>query len=817
MHNSSRIMIKAKPFLSIFTFLTLFTTFSSTVQPATLAERAVYDVKILVGNDPAAVGQCSAFAFGDISNVCGTATGPFVDNSNTSPLTNIPCGNGISGDGLAGTIRIQTGKVNNAGVRNFQLVQNPNTGCAFQVDPYLNTPGGTFKTAMNNLDFSLAGGTVDALGNMTLDVTNRIGLAGSFYDTIGQQPWNIDNSSKLVRNGDPTTGLWEPLTTSSSSNYIPQIARRLNITLTGRSIGDANTDGILDAILVSVGNVGTAWQSFDGTPYSEAFNVQFELISALPVANPDTLNTVQDTPLSINIASDLLANDTDASGSTLSFVSFTQPSQAGSAVVNNNDGTLTYTPANGFSGVDSFSYTIKDTANNQDTATVTINVSAAGNIPPVANDVNVITDEDIPVTFNPTANDTDPDGDPLTIIAFDPNSAEGGTIVDNGNNLLTYTPLTNFNGADSIKYTISDGKGGTDSATVFITVNAVNSAPVCTNVNLTTNTDTALSINVSNVLLSTCTDVEGDTLSLSSTTQPTAPGSMLTDDGAGTLTYTPAKGFIGQDTFTYTVTDGKATDTRTVFIDVGKIFGNFTMLDAGGSTFGGTNDVAAIWDGSLNTSVTSTNFNMTMGSDANFPFFGFPWSAHDIRVFGAGNYSFDTTCTTAQVQAGTADCGGTADQFLDLNVGAGQVGAQVLFDWNITKNIDVVLLWDVDGIYSDPNPSGALYQGPAGPTPATDCVYELVSRDADGDGAPGANMIDGPFINFQANFNLNLTRNCGQGTVVAPTSTVKSPNLGGGCTVASSVTSPFRRGDLLLLIGFIAWLGVIAGRRGKHN
>ena len=110
-----------------------------------------------------------------------------------SPLTNIPCGNGINGDGLAGTIRIQTGKVNNAGVRNFQLVQNPNTGCAFQVDPYLNTPGGTFKTAMNNLDFSLAGGTIDALGNMILDVTNRIGLAGSFYDTIGQQPWNIDN------------------------------------------------------------------------------------------------------------------------------------------------------------------------------------------------------------------------------------------------------------------------------------------------------------------------------------------------------------------------------------------------------------------------------------------------------------------------------------------------------------------------------------------------------------------------------------------------------------------------------------------------
>ena len=235
MHNSSRIMIRAKIFLSIFTVFTLVATFASTVQSATLAERAVYDVKILVGNDPAAVGQCSAFAFGDISQVCNTGAGPFVDNNDLDiPEFNLPCGNGINGDGLAGTIRIQTGKANNAGVRSFQLVQNQNTGCAFQVDPYLGTPGGTFKTAMKNLDFSLAGGTIDALGNMVLDVTNRIGWAASFFDTIGQQPWNIDDSTRVAANGDPTTGLWEPFTTGSSSNFKPNAPGGLNITLTGR-------------------------------------------------------------------------------------------------------------------------------------------------------------------------------------------------------------------------------------------------------------------------------------------------------------------------------------------------------------------------------------------------------------------------------------------------------------------------------------------------------------------------------------------------------------------------------------------------------
>ena len=777
---------------------------------ATLAENATYKINVLVWNDPAAVGQCSGFTFGDVSAICAPPGSPSVLVDNTAAVPALSGGDGVI-DGLAGVITIETSKKNASGTLTFSVTD-------FQMDPYLATPGGVFKTSMTPPDGAMNGtGTISATGAMTLTPTGRVGVAQFFAaaGSIGIQPWNVDDSARVAGNGDPITNLFEPFTTGSTSNFDPE-AGGLNITLTGRPIGDANSDSILDAVLVSVGNIGQAWQAFDGTPYSEAFNVQFELISAKPVANPDTLSASQDTPLIIPTA-DLLANDTHATGDTLTFVSFTQPSQAGSSVANNNDGTLTYTPAAGFAGVDSFSYTIEDTANNQDTATVTINVSAAGNTPPVANDVNVTTDEDIPLTFDPTANDTDADGDALTITGFDAVSTQGGTIIDNGNNLLTYTPLTNFNGADSFMYTISDGKGGADSATVFITVNAVNDPLVCTDVNLGTETDKALSIDIDNILLSTCTDADGDTISLSSTTQPTVAGSMLADNGAGTLTYTPAPGFTGQDTFTYTATDGEAFDTRTVFIDVGKIFGNFTMLDAGGSTFGGTNDVATTWDGSLNTSITSTNFNMTMGSDANYPFFGFPWSAHDIRVFGPGNYSFDTTCTTAQIQAGVADCGGAPDQYLDLNIGAGQVGAQVLFDWNITKNIDVVLLWDMNGVYTNPNPSGALYQGLAGPTPAIDCVFELVSRDADGDGEPGAKMIDGPFINFQANFNLNLTRNCGQGSVVAPVSNIKSPNLGsGGCTVVSGVTSPFRRGDMFIIIGFIAWIGFMTGRRDRR-
>jgi hypothetical protein len=424
----------------------------------------------------------------------------------------------------------------------------------------------------------------------------------------------------------------------------------------------------------------------------------------------------------------------------------------------------------------------------------------------VANDLNVVTDEDKPLDIDPTVNDTDDDGDDLTVTDFDNPTVEGGTVADQGNNILTYNPPANFNGMDSFGYTISDGNGGTDKATVLITVNPVNDPLVCTDVNFITPLDTSLAIDVDADLLSTCTDPEGDAISLASTTQPAQPGSTLNDDGAGTLTYDPAPGFTGNDSFTYTATDGTDSDTRTVFIDVGKVLGNFTMLDSSGITFGGTNDVATTWDGSLNTAETDTNFNMTMKTDSDFPFFGFVWFAHDIRVFGPGNYSFDTSCTVPQLQAGVADCGGAPDEFLDLNVGAGQIGAHMLFDWNQTENIDVVLLWDMDGVFTNPDPAGALYLGPAGPTPSTDCVYEFVSRDVDGDTVPGAKMIDGPFIGFRANFNVNLTRNCeavaGAG---AQKSRIDSPDT--GCSIRNAVVVPSRRSDLLLLLAFTAWLG----------
>ncbi|KKK79943.1 hypothetical protein LCGC14_2828440, partial [marine sediment metagenome] len=187
--------------------------------------------------------------------------------------------------------------------------------------------------------------------------------------------------------------------------------------------------------------------------------------------NPDAVNDAVTTNEDAAVTTgNVLTNDTDPNSDTLSVASFTQASNG--TVVDNGDGTFTYTPDANFNGSDSFTYTISDGAGGTDTATVNVTVNAV----PVGVDDNVTTNEDTAVTTaNVLANDTDLDGDTLSVASF--TQASNGSVVDNGDGTFTYTPDANFNGSDSFTYTVTDGAGGTDTATVDVTVNAVNDDP----------------------------------------------------------------------------------------------------------------------------------------------------------------------------------------------------------------------------------------------------------------------------------------------------------------------------------------------------
>ncbi len=160
---------------------------------------------------------------------------------------------------------------------------------------------------------------------------------------------------------------------------------------------------------------------------------------------------------------------------------------------------------------------------------------------------------------------------------------------------------------------------------------------------------------------------------------------------------------------------------------------NFTMFDGTGAGVGGATDVAMTWDGTVftqNSDYTGAGSvsNMTLSSATTF--FGGLWTAHTIQVFAPGSYSFDT-----------ADGGG--GPLLNMNVGQGQLGAHMLFNWGSNSNIDVALVWDSNSAFASTE-----YGGGTG-------VWNSVSVDANGDGIPGIPMVDGAFIGFNANFNLN--------------------------------------------------------------
>jgi CshA-type fibril repeat protein len=171
------------------------------------------------------------------------------------------------------------------------------------------------------------------------------------------------------------------------------------------------------------------------------------------------------------------------------------------------------------------------------------------------------TDEDTPVTIPVLANDTDPEGQPLTVTEA---TAPNGTVTVNPDGTITYMPNPDFNGEDTITYTVTDPDGNEDTATVTVTVNPVNDAPVAADDASTTPLNTPITFAV----MANDTDVDGDTLSILGT--PTSADGTITVNADGTLTFTPNAGFTGDAVVNYTVTDPEGlTDSASWTITVG--------------------------------------------------------------------------------------------------------------------------------------------------------------------------------------------------------------------------------------------------------
>jgi len=280
--------------------------------------------------------------------------------------------------------------------------------------------------------------------------------------------------------------------------------------------------------------------------------------AAAPSASDDTATVIE----GATIASiDVLANDSDSDGDA---ISITAVNYSGVGTVTFTSSSLSYTPPTDFSGqvnlTETVIYTVSDGVLT-DTGTLTITVTAVNDAPVAVDDSEALTEDPGLTNITVLNDDTDADGDTLSVTAV--STTGTGTVAVNADGVtIDYTPALNFNGTETITYTVSDGVL-TDTGTLTITVAAVNDAPVAVDDSVVILQDSTIDIEV----LDNDSDNESS-LSISSHTNPSF-GTATVNGNAGTISYVPNAGYSGADSFDYVVTDSDgATSTATVNITV---------------------------------------------------------------------------------------------------------------------------------------------------------------------------------------------------------------------------------------------------------
>ncbi|MEM9734883.1 MAG: Ig-like domain-containing protein, partial [Pseudomonadota bacterium] len=382
----------------------------------------------------------------------------------------------------------------------------------------------TFDDDNDNTEVNSVGGGLDeGLEGITVELLDTDGnvVDTTTTDDTGKYKFTVDAGTYAVR--------------------FPEID---GLRLADTGVGPEDVDSDANATFVTDAVVVNAGETTNDVDVSYQFN---------------DVDAVDDTGFMTNqgVAAqfDVLNNDTDAQGDGFRVTDVTDGANGTGQILDN--GNVAYFPNPGFSGEDTFTYTITDDLGATDTATVTITVKPE-------NSTDAI-DDDSTGDFGETQvidvlkNDTDPEDDAQTIIETT-DGANGTVEIVNGK--VEYTPNDGFSGEDTFTYTIQDENGATDTATVTVVVGPENTTDA-------RNDESNGDFGETQVIdvLANDTDAEGDDQTIIEATDG-ANGTVAIVDGK--VEYTPNDGFSGQDTFTYTIQDENgATDTASVTVNVG--------------------------------------------------------------------------------------------------------------------------------------------------------------------------------------------------------------------------------------------------------
>ncbi len=361
-----------------------------------------------------------------------------------------------------------------------------------------------FVAELDTSDWSVAGDAITAPHNFAFDTAGKIvSVKSAFFD-----PGRVVETNGTEYNGStPRLEVRTPVTSGAHTLFL--------------SIFDASDD-ILDSAAF-IDNL----RSFDapeGTCQAGA--------NQAPIAPDAATTTDEDTAVPVTL------DGADADGDVLTYSVSAAPSHG---TLTGTGTARTYTPDPNFHGTDQLTYVVNDGRGGTDTGTVTITVDPV-NDAPVAQVGSATTDVGAPKSISLVA--ADPDGDALTYAVL--SGPTHGTLSGSGAS-LTYTPDAGYEGPDSFTFKANDGLLDSNTATVSITVEDVNYAPVASNGSVLTDEDTGKDLTLE------AADADGDPLTYTIVSGP--EHGVLTGSGAS-LTYTPIPHYHGPDSFTCEVDDG---------------------------------------------------------------------------------------------------------------------------------------------------------------------------------------------------------------------------------------------------------------------
>ncbi|MEK8644170.1 Ig-like domain-containing protein [Escherichia coli] len=448
-------------------------------------------------------------------------------------------------DGAHGTVSISNG----------QVVYTPTSGYVGNDSfTYTVTSGGIEETATVYLTLTNSAPTLPHWTAINGE-DSPIGIPGLLLDTSSDADGDTLTVTDFTVNG--TT--WQAGETANLAGY-----GSLTITSDGSVtfIPVADWNGNVPVVTY------TATDGRDNGSVTSTLTIQYNAI-------PDAVDDNATTHAGVAKVIDVLANDR-FSNSDKAVTAVTQGNNGSVAIEN---GKVRYTPNAGFNGTDSFTYTV---TSGGVTETATVNVTIA-NIAPVAHDDFTWTAEDTTLTRSAAtgllANDSDDDNDALAITQFSTGTqiyaagqtatlAGMGDLTINADGSYTFVPVADWNGAvQPILYQVSDGNGGFSVATLLLTVNPIADA---VNDSVSTHADVSVVIDA----------LDNDSFSNSDQTitgvTAAAHGTVTIENN--TLVYRPNAGYVGSDTFDYTVTSGGKTETATVTVDVTNVAPRLTSV-----------------------------------------------------------------------------------------------------------------------------------------------------------------------------------------------------------------------------------------------